>query len=162
MNNRKQIDEFLLNLEAFIAKYHILAEDVYWVEQVFIPMFKSNKDNKTFVAPNKRWLEIPKLTALCNPYKVWYIRYRDRDKLEKQFKKNRTSIFVQSIAYKFKYKLVKDVSYEHILIKYLRSNSFLAKTMLTWTTYEWKLSEYNLKEFLIPEDWEISEDLFVY
>ena len=162
--SRKQIDEFLLNLEKFIKKYHNYTEDIYGIGDTFILLFKANKDNRTFVAPDKRWLDIPLLTALSNAHKIWYIRRCDRNKVDKQFKHNRKSIFVQSVAYKLKYKVVKDVSYEHIFIKNLIKNSEKVETTeLYWRhTFPNKLLEYDLKEFIVPEDYFTSDDLIIY
>lgn len=162
--NRKQIDEFLINLEKFISKYHKEKEDIYGIEDAFMLLFKANKDNKTFVAPDKRWLKIPLLIALCNPYKIWYVRRCDREKIDKQFKHNRKATFVQSVAYKLKYKVVKDVSYEHIFIKHLIINSdkIQATELSHVTILPYKLLEYDLKEFIIPEDYDTTDDLIIY
>lgn len=159
-NNRTQIDQFLLALNLFIEKYHTTMDDV---EKVFIPIFKANKDNKTFVAPDKRWLDIPTLTMMCNPYKIWFIKEWERKKIENKFKMNRTSAFVQSVAYKLPYKVIKDVSYEHIFMKHLIQNSedILTK-MDRYHIYEGKLYQYDLKEFLVPEEYDTNDNLILY
>ena len=163
-NNRQQIDKFLLHLERFVSKYHKHADDIYDIENTFIPIFKANKDNRTFVAPDKRNLNIPTLAMMCNPYKMEFTRKSEKDKIESKFKNNRTSVFVQSVAYKLEYKTVKDVSYEHIFMKHLLANSEKANSLILFTSniFEDKLSEYDLRDFLVPVDYDTNTNLIIY
>lgn len=163
INKRPEINKFLIELDKFISKYYTTIDDIYWVEDVFIPIFKANKDNKSFVSPDKRWLEIPILTALCNVHKTSHLSKRNKNKLIEQFDKLRKSTFVQWVAYKFKYKLVNDVSYEHIFIKYLLQESNKADILFPILhKYQWYLWKLDLRDFLIPIDWEINNDLIIY
>lgn len=162
-NNRTQIDNFLLQLEAFVSKYHKHTDDIYDIENTFIPLFKANKDKKSFVAPNKSWLYIPTITMLCNPKKIGHIKLIDKSDLSKQFKKNRTSNFVQWVAYGLEYKMVKDVSYEHIFIKHLLKNSEKADSIMTDRyIHPNQLAAYDLKEFLVPVDYDTNDNLILY
>lgn len=163
-NNRKQIDIFLVVLDEFLQKYHSETDDIYDVEKVFIPIFKANGWTRTSIAPSKIWLQVPYIVMLSNRTKMSFVSENDKQILRNRFERARTSTYIQWVAYKLNYKLVKDVSYEHIFMKMLLNNSEKAQILLAnkSNTHQDKLKEYDLKEFLIPEDFFHNDDLIIY
>lgn len=140
--NRSEIDEFLIKLDSFIWEY------IESINPVILSFFlKWNRNNFSSIQQWVNHIDIPNLVNLINL--PWWI--------------HRTDKFVRKIAYRQEYKKVKDVSFEHILIKFLYLNwEYLENTFIFENILENKLLDYDLKEFMIPKDWEHNNDLIIY
>jgi hypothetical protein len=160
MKNRKQIDLFLIGLDNFIREYYDINEDLYDIHNILIPIFKANNKNTTSIDVNKK-LDIPNLTLLCNREKNTYLTKKVA-KSTKRIMSQRTDVYVRKVAYKFEYKEVKDLSYEHIFIKTLINSSELARVSIPHTKYDNQLQKHDLKTFIIPELWYHDDSLIFY
>ena len=137
-NNRKDIDNFLIELNLFMRKnIRLLTED-----NIFDLIFPLKTGVPSTLAPKDEIM----LQSL-----VMYINTKGQRKI----KAKRTSKYVRRVAYKLEYQIVKWESYEEIFAKLIWNKDFV------WL----KLKDFYLnnsaKEFIIPKDyWKISNDKY--
>ena len=139
---RKDIDNFLIELEKFIEK-NSFTED--FLQYTFMPVFKWNADKIKSMQSGYEKLEIPRLVKLVN-------RQIQSDM------KQRTDVYIRRIAYWLKYKYVRDFDYDNIFWKiiFLSTNEFKPKQII-------KNHKKKIRTFLIiPEDWEHNDNIYIY
>lgn len=146
MTRRKEIDNFLLELEKFLEKYPI-DEDI--VNYLFMTIFKAMAHNMKNLETHARTLELPILEKLINRFAI----------SKKTDWKRRTSSYIRKVAYWLNYKKVRDFSYEDIFFKMIfKEWHWVYKPKCTIGNH-WKIIP---TEFLIPEDWYHDDDIYVY
>jgi hypothetical protein len=158
--NRKDIEKFLWELDKFLYKYYEIDKTFH---NVFTSTFKINAKNRAWINSDTfREMKFHILDRLCNNFSQWKIvlKAKRKSELDKHLK-IRKAEFVQSVAYKFEYKQVRDISYEHIFIKI---------AIWWWANIpyreivNWYLEKHSdaLNTFLVPIDWETNDDLVIY
>lgn len=138
---RKDIDNFLIELEKFISK-NDFTED--FLQYTFMPVFKANINNIQTMWSAYKDIELPSLTKLVNKrLTVW---------------KQRTSVFIRRLAYGIKYKIVNDFDYDNIFWKIVfnSTSEFTPKKIIKGHKKKIQTS------FIIPEDWFHTNDIYIY
>ncbi len=156
---RKQANKFLLELDSFVKKYHTFDENIRYE---FVPVFMANKKNAKKSIRKWESILIENLSKLCNSYSECerVINSTVKNDSEK-LRSVRKSWYVQKIAYWMEYKMVKDLSYEHIFYKMCLA---WGRTFPWIERYQNQLLKYPdaLAELYVPVDWDTYEDLVIY
>lgn len=163
INNRQHIRDFLVRLDRFIHffegenTYNQLNEDKIWC--FFTNMIKANANERSYIGPYEDDLNVDTL--------VKYSNRANKGNTKQQYESKRKETFLKWVAYKLKWKYVKDLSYEHIFVKQwydICEEFWFMVPYFIVDRHRWELKKHKdtLNEFLIPEDWNHSDDLFIY
>lgn len=154
---RSAINIFLLALDEFLTKYYELDNNIKYD---FIPLFLQNQNKAKKSISKWNFITLKTLDRLCNRYYLSETVQNNSHKedIDKMLRQKKSS-FVQKIAYWLDYKMIKDLSYEHIFYK-------MALSFDRQFPYEKKyigyLSKFQLQEFIVPVEYISNDDLIIY
>lgn len=144
---RKDIDNFLVELDKFIWEYKWIIPDID-LDTIFCMIFKIHKNtNKN--TNSKSNIKLDNILSFVNYYSMTHNRISIK----------RKENFVRRVAYWIEYKEVHDFSYKEIFLK-MCYNNWLFKDNFRVITNHWK-DITKLPRLIIPQEWYHTNDFLI-
>jgi len=131
------------------------------LEYIFAWYFKANVDWAKNLSNDNEDIDLQILDRICNVPLQWkQILSAKSTPEDERISRKRTFKFVQKVAYWFKYELKKEISYEHILIKFAIANGENIPYKQVIPGYISQIAN-SLSSYIVPLDWDINDDLLI-